>query len=75
MLLGFALWMYGGARLGWYAEYYEVMEFDPILEFSHPVKVEAFLPGIETLALGFVAFVVLLGLSAFIERKGPSVEL
>ncbi|MDQ8180661.1 hypothetical protein QEH57_08380 [Pelagicoccus sp. SDUM812005] len=72
MVLGYGLWMYGGARRGFYAEYYEVMEFDPILEFSHPVKVEAFLPGIESLALGFMAFVALVAVGAFFERKESS---
>ncbi len=74
MVLGFELWMFGGARKGFYAEFYEVQKFDPIMEVSYTEKVAAFLPGIEPLALGFVAFVILLSLSAFIERKESSAQ-
>lgn len=74
MVVSFVLWMYGGAQIGFYKTFYLVDRFDEIMEVTYTEEVEAFLPGIETLAMGFVAFVVLLGMSAFIERKDTSVE-
>lgn len=71
-MLSLILWMYGGARAGLYQDLYVIEKFDEIMEVTYPEEVEAFLPGIETLALGFAAFVGLLALSAFMERKSAS---
>ena len=69
-LLGsFLLWMYGGARAGFYQDVYRVSKFDEILEIEHFDEIEAFLPGIETLFVGFVAFVTLMAVSQFVESK------
>ncbi|MBD5777986.1 hypothetical protein IEN85_00570 [Pelagicoccus sp. NFK12] len=72
MVLGFVFWMYGGARLGWYAEFYVVEKVDPIMELTYTEEVPAFLPGVEALALGFLAFVALMAIGALIDRKGAS---
>lgn len=69
LVLGFVLWMYGGARSGLYQTYYEIKKYDDILEFEYSEKVDAFLPGIETLVLGFGVFIVLLTASSIIESK------
>lgn len=74
MVVGFVLWMYGGAQIGFYKTFYLIDKFDAVMEVSYTEEVPAFLPGIETLAMGFFAFVVLLGISAFIERKDSSVK-
>ncbi len=72
MLLSLVLWIYGGGQKGFYKNFYVVEKFDEIMEVSYPVEVKAFLPGIETLALGFTVFVVLMALSVFVERKESS---
>lgn len=69
LLFSLLLWMYGGAQIGFYKTYYEVEKFDEILEFTYTEKVSAFLPGIETLFLGFSAFVVLSVAGLFLEAK------
>lgn len=74
MVLGFVLWMFGGARSGLYQTYYEIKKYDDILEFEYTEKVEAFLPGIETLALGFVVFVALLLAGSIFDSKRKAAQ-
>lgn len=68
-MLGLILWIYGGAQSGFYKTYYVVSQIDEITEIEFPVKVEAFLPGIETLVAGFALFVALLTLSSILESS------
>ncbi|MDQ8185394.1 hypothetical protein [Pelagicoccus sp. SDUM812002] len=75
MVLCFSLWMYGGAQVGFYKTFYRVEKFDPIMELSYTEEVKAFLPGVETLALGFCAFAALTSISAFIDRKKSSAQV
>lgn len=69
MVLSFILWMYGGARAGFYANLRVVERYDEIMEITYPEEVAAFLPGIETLVAGFGIFVVLLAASVFFDRR------
>lgn len=69
LLVSILLWIHGGARAGFYHDFYKVRHFDPILEIEHFEEVRAFLPGIETLAFGFVAFVGLMTVSRIFEMK------
>lgn len=71
-MLGLILWIYGGAQAGFYRTYYEIKKVDEILEIEYAEKVPAFLPGIETLALGFFVFVVLSTLGLVLESKKAS---
>ncbi len=56
LLAAVLAWLYGGAQVGFYRTYYNVMEYDEILGIEYPVQVDAFLPGVETLAVGFALF-------------------
>lgn len=72
MVLSLLLWIYGGAQVGFYKTFYRVEKVDPIMEVPYTEEVAAFLPGIETLALGFVAFVALMAVGAVFERQQSS---
>lgn len=69
LVLSAVFWMYGGARAGLYQNMYRIRKFDEILEIEHFEEVPAFVPGIETLFLGFGIFVGLMALSRFLESK------
>ncbi|MBK1875532.1 hypothetical protein [Pelagicoccus mobilis] len=72
LLLGFLLWMYGGARAGFYQTFYRVRHFDEILEIEHFEEVEALLPGIETLGAGVAAFFFLSLWGNLLERRSAA---
>ncbi|EDY80613.1 hypothetical protein VDG1235_227 [Verrucomicrobiia bacterium DG1235] len=72
MLLGLLTWIYGGAQIGFYKTYYSVQRVDEITELEYQERVEAFLPGIETLVIAFAAFVVLLSASVILERRSEN---
>lgn len=69
LLLGFCLWIYGGARSGLYQTYYTVEKVDEITQLTYPENVDAFLPGIETLVGGFAVFAILVSLGAFLDKR------
>lgn len=74
LLMGFLLWMYGGARAGFYQDMYRERRFDEILEIEYFEEFPAFLPGIETLLFGFMSFVGLMLLGNYIESKRPPTD-
>lgn len=67
-------WMSGGARLGFYQNYYTVQEYDPVLDFSAPVQIDRFLPGIETLVAGLVLFAALQVVASVLESRKPKFQ-
>lgn len=69
LILSLILWMYGGAQAGFYRTYYQVQKVDEITGIEYSEKVNALLPGIETLFLGFLAFIALSGFNAWLENK------
>ncbi len=74
LLASLLAWISGGARLGFYRSYYVVQEYDSVLEFSAPVQIERFLPGIETLALGLGFFAALQLAASVLEARRPEFQ-
>lgn len=68
-LAGVMAWLSGGARAGFYRAYHVEMKVDEITGLEYPEQIEAFLPGIESLGLGFFAFAALLGISSLVESR------
>ncbi|MBC2605068.1 hypothetical protein [Pelagicoccus albus] len=65
----FGAWIYGGAQAGFYKTFYQIKKVDEITGLSYSEEVPALLPGVETLALGFGVFVLLLAVSEWMELK------
>lgn len=63
------LWIHGGARMGLYHDSKAVVVRDELLGIEQTQFVPAFLPGVETLGLGFVAFFGLMVASVVMERR------
>ncbi|MDQ8203823.1 hypothetical protein [Pelagicoccus sp. SDUM812003] len=63
------LWLYGGGQIGFYREYYTIEKMDEILGIAYEERVPAFLPGIETLAGGFMIFALAILAAALWERR------
>lgn len=69
-LVGALLWLGGGARSGFYQTSKSIVRVDPVTELEYQEFRDTFLPGIETLGLGFLSFVVLYLAASAIERRG-----
>lgn len=62
-------WAALGANLGWTKTSTQEMLVDPVTEIEYPGPIkEAFLPGVEFLALGIGAAIVLFGVSFLIPN-------
>lgn len=72
LLMGMLAWIYGGAQMGFYKTYYTIQKTDAITGLSYEEKIDAFLPGIETLFFGFVAFSILIIASGVLETRQAS---
>lgn len=68
-ILALLVWISGGARAGWTVTSTTTMALDEITGLEYPVITEGLVPGIEFLAVGFFAFVVLLTIDAFFAWK------
>ena len=72
LLAALLAWMYGGARAGLYHTYYTVTVVDPITTLESEQQVNRFLPGSETLAVGFALFALLQIVSGYLESRRPA---
>lgn len=65
-------WNSAGENTGWTKNQVEVQKFDPVLEITYPVYEKRFIPGIDFLAPGIAASLVLAGLSFLpVFRRKP----
>lgn len=69
LLLGFLLWISGGARSGFYKTSHTEMKLDELLGFEYPEIRDVFLFGVEPLALGFLLFAGLSVASLALSRR------
>ena len=72
LLSGMLVWLFGGAQIGFYKTYYTVSKTDPITELKYEERVDAFLPGIETLAFGFGTFAILILVGGVLENRAAN---
>lgn len=69
LLVSMLVWLYGGAQTGFYKTYYTVTHVDVVTEIQYQEQVDAFLPGIESLAIGFALFFFLIVLGSLLESR------
>ncbi|MCH6256206.1 hypothetical protein MLD52_06575 [Puniceicoccaceae bacterium K14] len=68
-LVGFMMWLQGGARAGWTVTSTTTLAIDEFTGLEYPVISEGLVPGIEFLAVGFALMFFFIAMEIFLVRK------